>query len=246
MKRKTLFFFIATICPILLFSAPSSFAENHKTKPVVAVDIGHTKTKPGAVSATGIGEYFFNETIGRKLTQRLKEQGDYEPFLVNAGGNLGLRKRTDIANRKKAELFISIHHDSVQPVYLSQWSYNGRPYSYCDRYEGFSIFYSGKNARQQASLAFGEILGEKMLTAGFNPTLHHSEPVKGESRELVDRYRGIYRVDNWYVLHHAKMPAVILECGIIVNRQEEKKLKDPAYQDKIVTALLHAIDEYFR
>lgn len=246
MKRKTLFFLIASICLILPFSPTSSFAEKHKTKPVVAVDIGHTKTKPGAVSATGIGEYFFNEAIGRKLTQRLRDQGNYEPLLVNNSGNLSLQKRADTANRRKADLYISIHHDSVQPVYLSQWSYNGKQYSYCDRYEGFSIFYSGKNARPQASLAFGEILGEKMLTAGFNPTLHHSEPVKGESRELVDRYRGIYRVDNWYVLHHTKMPAVILECGIIVNRQEEKKLKDPAYQDKIVAALLHAIDEYFR
>lgn len=235
----------AALIAIFLFLPSSPFAESYKTKPVVAIDIGHTRAKPGVVSATGIGEFFFNEAIGRKLLQKLQEQGNYEPFIVNAGRENNLKKRANIANRRKADLFISIHHDSVQPVYLSPWSYNGKQYLYCDRYEGFSIFYSRKNAQPQASLAFGEILGDEMLKAGFKPTLHHSEPIKGEKRILADRYRGIYQVDDFQVLKLAKMPAVIFECGIIVNRQEEKKLRDPAYQDRIVTVLLRAVDEYF-
>jgi N-acetylmuramoyl-L-alanine amidase len=226
----------------VLMSSIQAYAKGPGTKPVVAVDIGHSSAKPGAISATGVGEFIFNETIGRKLLQRLRERGSVEAFAVNCGS---LKQRANAANRRKADLFISIHHDSVQPVYLSSWSFNGRQYSFCDRYEGFSIFFSGKNARPQDSLAFAEILGESMLKAGFRPSLHHSEPISGENRKLVDRYRGIYQVDDFQVLKQTKMPAVIVECGIIVNRQEEKRLRDPAYQERIVASLVQAIDDFF-
>lgn len=219
-----------------------AYAEGSRTRPLVAIDIGHTKATPGAISATGVGEFFFNETIARKLLQRLRERGSVEAFVVKGGS---LRQRADAANRKKADLFISIHHDSVQPVYLSSWTFNGRQYSYCDRYEGFSVFFSGKNAGPQASLAFGEILGEGMLKAGFRPSLHHSEPISGENRKLVDRYRGIYQVDDFQVLKLTRMPAVIVECGIIVNRQEERRLRDSAYQERIIAALVQAVDGFF-
>ena len=41
------------------------------------------------------------------------------------------------------------------------------------------------------------------------------------------------------------MPAVLLECGVIVNREEEKSLASPATQAKIVEAILHALGSYF-
>ncbi|MCX5835904.1 MAG: N-acetylmuramoyl-L-alanine amidase, partial [Deltaproteobacteria bacterium] len=162
------------------------------------------------------------------------------------GTDISLRKRVEIANARNAHLFISIHHDSVQRFYLSSWVSKGGKYFYCDKYAGFSIFYSEKNAKPRESLSFAKMLGNEMLKGGFNPSLHHSEKIKGENRELIDHDRGIYRFDELQILKQTKMPAILFECGIIVNRDEENKLKDPIYQGKIVSAILHSIDLFFK
>jgi N-acetylmuramoyl-L-alanine amidase len=232
---------------LLMPSLALSYSRNEKTKFIVAIDIGHSRSKQGAVSSTGIGEYFFNEIIGKILLSKLNETRNTEAFLVNHDGtDISLRKRVEIANARNADLFISIHHDSVQRFYLSSWVYKGRKYFYCDKYAGFSIFYSEKNAKPRESVLFAKMLGNDMLKEGFNPSLHHREKIKGENRELIDHDRGIYRFDELQILKQTKMPAILFECGIIVNRDEENKLKDPIYQGKIVSAILHSIDLFFK
>jgi N-acetylmuramoyl-L-alanine amidase len=85
------------------------------------------------------------------------------------------------------------------------------------------------------------ILGSEMLQSRFCPTLHHAEYFRGGDKDLIDKTRGIYKYNNLVVLKEAKMPAVLFECGIIKNRNEELILGDPEYQHKMVTALFKAI-----
>lgn len=79
------------------------------------------------------------------------------------------------------------------------------------------------------------------MNVGFTPSLHHAEKISGEGRELLDPKKGIYVFDDLVVLKTAAMPAVLLECGIIVNRQEELRLDSPEYQDKMVMAVTAGI-----
>ena len=69
------------------------------------------------------------------------------------------------------------------------------------------------------SSEFAAKLGRALLSAGFTPTLHHEEQ---EKRPVTDREKGIYAFDDLVVLKTAKMPAVLLECGVIVSRAEEE------------------------
>ena len=85
-----------------------------------------------------------------------------------------------------------------------------------------------------------------MLKEGFSPSLHHAEKIEGENRKLVDKDRGVYEYDDLIILKNAKMAAVLLECGIIVNRDEEEQLWNPATQRKIVSAILQSLDVYCR
>ncbi len=55
---------------------------------------------------------------------------------------------------------------------------------------------------------------------------------------------GIYEFDDLSVLKEAEMPAILLECGIIVNRDEELLLNSKSYRDKIVKSISNAISEY--
>jgi N-acetylmuramoyl-L-alanine amidase len=80
-----------------------------------------------------------------------------------------------------------------------------------------------------------------MLQSRFCPTLHHAETFRGGDKDLVDKTRGIYKYNNLVVLKEANMPAVLFECGIIKNRDEELQLGNRHYQDKLVAALFNAI-----
>ena len=61
-----------------------------------------------------------------------------------------LSEQAKLAGKEKADLFISIHHDSVQPYLLSFWEFNGEKHHYCDKYKGYSLFYSEKNTDKRS------------------------------------------------------------------------------------------------
>jgi N-acetylmuramoyl-L-alanine amidase len=194
-----------------------------------------------------VAEHEFNQKVARLLFAEMLREGYTKSFMISDNDNdVELVTRADIANGREADLLLSIHHDSVQPRYLRQWTFNGRKYSYSDKYKGFSIFYSGKNGMPEKSLSFARILGAQMLKEGFSPSLHHAEKIEGENRKLVDKDRGIYEYDDLTVLKKAKMAAVLLECGIIVNRDEEERLWDPTNRRKIALAILRSLDDYCR
>ena len=210
---------------------------------IIAIDIGHTTNTTGATSARGVPEYLFNQNIGTLLHKQLLQDIRFKrSFIINeTGDDISLSGRAAIANQRGAHLLVSIHHDSVQPKDLSQWLCQGRILPHCDKFTGYSIFYSEINRRPLNSLIFAVILGSEMLQSRFCPTLHHAEKFTGGDKDLIDKTRGIYKYNKLVVLKEANMPAVLFECGIIKNRNEELQLGDPQYQHKLVAALFNAI-----
>ena len=206
----------------------------------IALDIGHSPKKGGAVSARGISEYDFNHRLVTELFQRLQFSRVARSFIINPEGNeISLPKRADEAQKGQADLFLAIHHDSVKESYLKKWEFDGKTRKYCDDFHGYSIFISQKNAKPLESLGFATALGRALLKAGFTPTLHH---VAQENRPLLDKEKGIYAFDDLIVLKAARMPAVLLECGVIVNREEENNLNDRSYRSRLIGAVSDAIE----
>jgi len=76
-----------------------------------------------------------------------------------------------------------------------------------------------------------------LIEAGFKPSTHHAEKIEGEGREWADKANGVLYYDNLIVLKNAKIPAVLLESGVIVNRDEEQRMLDPAVREKIASAV---------
>jgi N-acetylmuramoyl-L-alanine amidase len=240
MNRQTVFYYLG-FCLAMASAAASD------GKPLVALDIGHTMSRPGADSARGLSEYYFNKRIVLKLAESLGRSGEVDAFIINPEGKpISLRERTRQAQRKNAVLFLSVHHDSVQPRYLKQWTVNGKRQLYSDKFQGFSLFYSRKNAKSAESYRFARLLGTAMVARGFSPTLHHAEQIPGEGRTLVDKNLGLYEFGDLLVLKTAAMPAALLECGVIVNRNEEASLQTPDTQDRIVDAAAEAIVQFLR
>ncbi|WP_295457781.1 N-acetylmuramoyl-L-alanine amidase [uncultured Thiodictyon sp.] len=231
-----------------LFAATAAAAPAPACSPgefVIALDVGHSLHSPGAVSARGVPEFRFNQELAAVVADALTAAGFRKGFVINADGRIAsLQERVAEANRRHAELFLAIHHDSVQPRYLSEWTRDGVTHRYSDRFHGFSLFVSGKNPQFADSRRFANLAAMALTARGFTPTLHHAEPIPGEGRPLLDAALGIYRFDDLIVLKAASMPAVLLEAGVILNRDEERQLTDTAYRQRIAGAIVAAAQQY--
>lgn len=217
----------------LIVSAAASAA------PVVAVDVGHYDAEPGATSARGRTELEFNRDLAIELGRALEARG-LGVQLVGANGDMSVLSRRTAAAREAA-LFVSVHHDSVQPHYLEDWAHEGEARRFSDRFAGFSLFVSRRNPQLDASLTCASAIGARLRAAGFAPSLYHAEPIPGESKPFADRPNGVHYYDNLVVLHSASQPAVLLEAGVIVNRAEELVLREPATQRRIAGAVAEGV-----
>ena len=208
----------------------------------IAIDPGHTREQPGAISARGVPERAFNEALSAQVVSSLRRAGFTQTFATHPDDavGIGLEDRTRIAAERGARVFVSIHHDSVQPQHLTGWSHRGVERLHTPRIRGHSLFVSGRNDETSDSLRFARLLGTELRRRCLAPTLHHAEPVAGESRELIDRALGVYRYDDLAVLRTATMPAVLFEAGVIVNRREEARLQQPAHRRLLADALTRA------
>lgn len=228
---------------LALLLAGVVFASAHAATCTVAVDIGHSRAHPGATSARGVDEWQFNAALARVVVPALAARGMLVAVINPAGDDWPLEQRTRAAQAAGAQLLLSLHHDAVQPQYLSSWTWNGREQRYSDAFHGYGLFIA-TNAQQPRSLLAATLLGDALRQRGFAPSLHHAEPIAGEGRTLLDRGRGIYRFDELVVLREALMPAVLLEAGVIVHRDEEREMTTPAVQGKIAAAVASAAQAY--
>jgi len=211
----------------------------------VALDIGHSIESVGAVSARGRGEFYFNLETARTAAAVLRKAGA-EPILINEDGSIrGLEERPRIAAEKRADCFISVHHDSVNQKYIREWTYEGRRYKYSDAFRGYSVFASNRSAKAEESRAFALHLGQALLDSGLKPTLHHNEPIQGENRPLLNETTGVYEFSDLVVLRTAEIPAILLECGVIAHRDEELLVQKESYREVIAHALVRSLAESF-
>jgi N-acetylmuramoyl-L-alanine amidase len=213
----------------------------------VVVDVGHTLAVPGALSARGMPEYAFNLQLAQQIKQALVDAGfDKTVLLITAKAPpVGLFERASIANRLPADLFISIHHDSVPDNLMQTWQYEGQDQQYNDNYPGYALFISNDNADRAGSLQFGNFLGKALQARGLQFTPHYTLALMGNRRrQLLDADAGVYRYDQLVVLRYTRMPALLLEAGSIVNRQEELELATPERRALTSAAVAAAIEDF--
>jgi N-acetylmuramoyl-L-alanine amidase len=213
----------------------------------VIVDVGHTVQQHGVLSARGATEYRFNLRLANQIEQTLTAAGFAKTveLITAAPPQRGLFERAARANSLGADLFLSIHHDGVPDQFVERWEHDGRQRAYSDRFKGHSIFISIDNGNYSGSLQFGRLLGNQLKARGLRYTPHYTEKFMGSrQRKLVDAEAGVYRYDQLIVLRMTRMPAVLLEAGSIVNRDEELLLDAPERQALIAAAVTDAVEAF--
>jgi N-acetylmuramoyl-L-alanine amidase len=213
----------------------------------LVVDVGHSAKSGGARSARGASEYEFNLRLATQIVQALLDQGFAKTTLLITEDpkRSGLLKRVERANKMAADLFLSIHHDSVPKQFIEKWEYEGERHIFSDRFPGHSIFISNDNADPKGSLLFGQLIGRELKTRGLQYTQHYVEPFMGNRRRiLVDAEAGVYRFDQLVVLRMTRMPAVLLEAGSIIHRDEELKMLAPERRILITESVADAVASF--
>jgi len=194
----------------------------------VAIDIGHYPEEPGVISASGRPELEFNRELAVEVRRSLEASG-FEVRMIENQPRLEQRTR----QARGANLFVSIHHDSVRQRYLPE----------AQRFAGFSLFISRFNPQPQKSLACASAIGAELRAAGFTASRYHADPVLGENRPFADEANGVHFYDNLAVGRSAAMPSVLVEAGVIVNREEESRMKDPAVQRRLAEAIARGVKQ---
>lgn len=225
--------------------SPPAKCEMHKFR--IVVDVGHTPDSYGALSARNDPEFGFNFRLARLITAKLKSEGFAETRLLVTDGKArpSLLKRVGAANQGRADLFLSVHHDSVPDKLLETWEFDGAKSYFSDRFSGHSLFVSQQNPHFATSLMLARMIGKQLKEQGLHYASQYTLPVMGRYRhQLLDKDVGVYRYDGLVVLSRTRSAAVLLEAGSIINRDEEMEMNAPERQEVVAAAVAAAMREF--
>jgi N-acetylmuramoyl-L-alanine amidase len=213
----------------------------------IVLDVGHTAKSEGAISARNVPEFTFNLRLAQRIEEKLKAEGFAETRLLVTEGKArpSLVRRVAAANDLHANLFLSIHHDSVPDKMLENWEFEGQKRHFSDRFSGYSVFVSHDNPDFKTSLAFAELVAKEMKAQGLDYAHQYTQAIMGRYQHpLLDKETGVYSYDKLVVLRTTRMPAVLLEAGSIINRDEELKMDSAERRDIISNAVAAAVKKF--
>jgi N-acetylmuramoyl-L-alanine amidase len=213
----------------------------------IVLDVGHTAESEGAISSRNVPEFVFNLRLARRIEDKLKAEGFAETRLLLTEGKAkpSLTKRVAAAKNLHANLFLSIHHDSVPDSLLENWEFEGKKSHFSDRFSGYSVFVSRNNPDFKTSLSFAELVGKEMKARGLQYARQYTLAIMGRYQHpLLNKETGVYSYDRLVVLKSTRMPAVLLEAGSIINRDEELKMDSSERKDIISSAVAAAAKEF--
>lgn len=208
----------------------------------IALDAGHSIKTQGAISARGVAEFDFNRQLVLALEAAFHHAGARTTLTGVEGLTADLVSRPRQAAQAGAQVFVSVHHDSAKARFHQDWQHEGKPRKFLDdRFKGFSLFVSRNNPQWPLALKCASAIGAQLIAQGFTPSRYHADPVLGSAREYADETNGVHFYDNLAVLRHAAMPAVLMEAGVIVNRDEEALLAQPATRGRLAQAVVAGV-----
>lgn len=213
----------------------------------IIIDAGHGGHDSGAVGPGGTKEKDVTLAISRALERELRSRG-YETLLTRSDDTyVGLEARTEIANRERGDLFLSIHanaHTNRKKGGVETYSLNVTSDRYAIRLA------ARENATSQRSVSDLQFLLADLATRAYTvDSARLAQFVQMNLVQSIQENHGPVRdlgVKHalFHVLLGARMPAVLVETSFISNAAEEKKLKSKAYQTTLARAIADGVDQF--
>ena len=222
-------------------------------KVVVAVDAGHGGEDPGAITRSGMREKNVVLAIARALKRRIDRTPGMRAALIRDGDYyVGLRRRTDIARRHGADLFVSIHADSFRDarvsgssVYvLSRRGASSEAARWLAQQENASDFVGGVSIDDKDNL-LASVLVDLQQTATLNASAEVGGQVLKSLGRVGRRHKRRIEQAGFLVLKSPDIPSILVETGFLTNPSDAKRLSNPKHQEKVARAILDGIHRYF-
>jgi N-acetylmuramoyl-L-alanine amidase len=220
---------------------------------VVVIDPGHGGQDPGAIGASGTYEKTITLMVARDLKRQLELTGRYRVYLTrDSDVFLRLRDRVQKARDLKADLFISVHADSIgspdlrgASIYtLSDTASDAEAAALAARENRADIIAGVDLSNESRDVA--SILIDLAQRETMNRSASFAQVLVGElGREIRLQAVKPHRFAGFAVLKAPDVPAVLLELGYLSNREDESLLKQPAHRRRVALGVQRAVDAFF-
>ena len=243
---------IVVIFSFLFFNSSVVYSQDKKF--IVVLDAGHGGNDPG-----NIGNGYREKTIALKVVKEIRNElqkiNDIKVILTRDKDVLiNLWKRGEIANKAKADLFVSIHCDSHSSNAYGAGTFvlglhaNKRNFDVAKREnavisleDNYRERYKGFDPNSEESVLGLTLLQEENLDKSF---LLAADIQQNFSQALKRKNRGVKQA-GFVVLHQTYMPSVLIELGFLTNKNEGKFLNSKSGQQKMAKEIARSIKKYY-
>jgi N-acetylmuramoyl-L-alanine amidase len=234
-------------------------AEKPAEKPEIArlvtivLDPGHGGEDPGAIGRGGSHEKNVTLSVARRLKEKIDATPNMRSVLTRDGDYfIPLQQRVGKARRVQADLFVSVHADA----FIKSTARGSSVFALSENGASSSAARWLANKENSADLVGGVNIGVKdpylartlldlSQTATINDSLKLGKDVLGELGRINTLHKGQVEQAGFAVLKAPDIPSILIETAFISNPEEEARLNDEAYQDRMADAILKGIRRYF-
>ena len=233
-------------------AAPPRRPDAGRAMRVIAIDPGHGGVDPGATGASGVYEKHITLAVARAIKAALEGTGRYRVVLTRDRDIFkSLRDRVEYARQAGAELFLSIHADTITKTSI----------------RGLSVYTLSETASDKEAAALAEKENKADLIAGvdlsgetsevtnilidlaqretMNESARFATTALKELGRVTKLLRNTHRFAGFAVLKAPDVPSVLVELGFLSNRRDEKALRRDSHRAKLAKAITRAVGKYF-
>lgn len=218
----------------------------------IALDPGHGGEDPGAIGKRGTYEKHVTLAVAKRLKEKIEAEPNMRVMLTRDGDFfVPLGVRVQKARRVQADLFVSIHADAwIKPTArgssvfaLSEKGATSSAAGWLAKKENDADLIGGVNlGTHDRDLA--RVLLDLSTTAQINDSLKLGRAVLAELGNINELHKAHVEQAGFAVLRAPDIPSILVETAFISNPEEEKRLNDEAYQDKMATSIMRGIRAY--
>ena len=224
---------------------------------VIAIDAGHGGEDPGALGPKGAREKHVTLAIAKELQRQINAERGYRAELVRTGDYfIPLRKRTVIARKKGADLFVSIHADAAPRAA----AFGASVYALSDRGATSETARWLADSENQSDLIGGAgnvslddkdkmlagVLLDLSMTASLSSSLNVGQKVLSNMGRITPLHKRRVEQAGFMVLKSPDIPSILVETGFISNPNEAAKLATLSHQQSLARSIQSGIRQFFQ
>jgi len=233
--------------------ATKSVQHSDKRDIIIAIDAGHGGEDPGAIGPNRRREKDVVLAIAKELNALLRADKGFKPTMIRTGDYyVSLRGRRELARKRQADLFVSIHADAFKrreahgaSVYaLSTQGATSTAARYLAQRENESDLVGGVTLSDKDDLLAG-VLADLSMTSTLDNSLKLGAKVLRRVDGVAKLHKNRVEQAGFAVLKSPDIPSILVETGFISNPGESKLLASSSYQKKMARAIHSGIRDWF-